>query len=125
MSIPLTEIKGIGASTARDLQSQGITSVEDMAAASIEQITAAKGFGGMRASQVKEAAMAILRERGQSSSSSARVDLPAKSPEPTPDAAEIPSEAQEKKKKDKPKKGKKEKKKKKGKKEKKAEKGKK
>ena len=40
MGTPLTKVRGIGASTAKDLQNHGILSCEDLAAASLEQISA-------------------------------------------------------------------------------------
>jgi predicted RecB family nuclease len=62
MSTPLTNIKGIGPSTAEDLQAHGIESTEDLANASVSEISAVPGFGAVRAQQIKEAAAALLRK---------------------------------------------------------------
>jgi predicted RecB family nuclease len=63
MGTPLTEIKGIGAATAGAMEAQGIHNVEDLAAASIEQITRTKGFGDVRAARAKAAAVELLQAR--------------------------------------------------------------
>ena len=60
MRTPLSQIKGIGASTAKTLMTAGIKTAEDLASASIAQIAAVPGFGETRAQRVKEAAAAAI-----------------------------------------------------------------
>ncbi len=56
MATPITEIRGIGASTAAVLAKHGFKSAEDLAKASIDEIVAVPGFGESRAQKIKEAA---------------------------------------------------------------------
>jgi predicted RecB family nuclease len=58
----LIDIHGIGPNTARLLTEAGIDSVEAVAAASIQQICAVRGFGSIRAGVLKEAARNLLAE---------------------------------------------------------------
>ena len=60
MSTPLTDVSGIGPSTAEILQAHGIESAEALATASISEITAVPGFSDFRATRVQEAAAALL-----------------------------------------------------------------
>jgi len=60
MGIPLTDIKGIGPSTASLLMAHGIRSAEDLAVTTLADISAVPGFGGVRAQQVRQAAAALL-----------------------------------------------------------------
>jgi NAD-dependent DNA ligase len=61
MSTPLHEIKGIGPSTAKDLERHGFKSAEDLATATADEIAAVPGFGAIRARQIKAAAVALLQ----------------------------------------------------------------
>ena len=56
----MTEIGGVGESTSRTLEEQGLKRVADVANASVDQVAAAKGFGPVRAEQVIAAAAALL-----------------------------------------------------------------
>lgn len=60
MTSSITDISGIGASTAKTLTSHGIKTVKDLADASIEQITAVPGFSHARASKTKAGAVNLL-----------------------------------------------------------------
>lgn len=60
MGTPLTAVKGIGPNTANLLMTQGIHNVEDLAIASMNDLSAISGFGRIRAQQVKQAAVALL-----------------------------------------------------------------
>ncbi len=61
MSTPLTDVNGIGVSTAEDLQAHDIESAEDLATCSLSKIMAIPGFGEARALKVKKAAAAAVR----------------------------------------------------------------
>jgi predicted flap endonuclease-1-like 5' DNA nuclease len=61
MGTPLTNVRGIGESTARDLQAHGIMTCEDLANASIEEISAVPGFGPARAKSARESAAAAVQ----------------------------------------------------------------
>lgn len=61
MTTPLTDIAGIGPSAAKVLQAHNINSAEDLAAASVAEITAVPGFGEIRAQRIKEAAAAAIQ----------------------------------------------------------------
>ncbi len=96
---PLTDVKGIGEPTAANLVGVGIDSVEALAAASPEEISACPGFGLARADAVKRAANALLEPSTREEQSTAP-------PEPARKAAEkvvINSTKQPKSKKEKPK----------------------
>ena len=56
MATPITEVRGIGASTAAVLAKHGFSSAEDLASASIADIAAVPGFGESRAQKIKDAA---------------------------------------------------------------------
>lgn len=56
MATPITEVRGIGASTAAVLEKHGFRSAEDLAAATVADIAAVPGFGESRAQKVKDAA---------------------------------------------------------------------
>ncbi len=60
MQAPVADIRGIGSFTAKALAEAGIDTVEDLADATIEQITAIRGFGKIRAKTVRKAAGALL-----------------------------------------------------------------
>jgi hypothetical protein len=87
MAIPLTNLKGIGPSTATDLIAAGIGCVEDLARASVEQITRVKGIGQVRAIQLREAAQTL-----QGPQEDAPTPAPA-APEAEPGAADSPAAA--------------------------------
>lgn len=59
MSTPLTEVPGIGPSTAEVLQANGFDSAETLAASTLEKISEVPGFGASRATAVLEAARNI------------------------------------------------------------------
>jgi len=110
----LTEVKGIGPSTAGALSEHGISSAEDLAQATVEAIAAVPGFSQARAVSMKKAAEELL----------AGVAVAAPSKRSTP-VGEIQVASAKGGEKEKPKKPKKDKKDKKGKKDKKKKKGKK
>ena len=60
MATPLTEIPGIGPSTAEILQTQGFDSAETLAASTVEKVSEVPGFGSLRASAVIRAANELL-----------------------------------------------------------------
>jgi hypothetical protein len=62
----MTEIRGIGASTALGLEGKGLTRVKDVANASVDQVAAIQGFGPVRAARVIAAAAALLAEAASS-----------------------------------------------------------
>lgn len=60
MKLQLTDVRGIGPSTAQALEARGIRSVAALAKASVEKVVAAPGFGKARAADVIAAAAALL-----------------------------------------------------------------
>ena len=74
----ITDVPGIGASAAEVLASHGITTVVELANSSVSRIASVRGFGPTRAAAVKQAATALMMERG----SGARIDR-STSPKPT------------------------------------------
>ena len=60
MATPLTEIPGIGPSTAEILQAQGFDSAETLAASTVEKVSEVPGFGTLRATAVIRAANELL-----------------------------------------------------------------
>ena len=60
MATALTKVKGIGPATAKLLQEQGISSAEDLAAISVEQLMKTPGFSDVRARQTLTDAAAAL-----------------------------------------------------------------
>ena len=64
MKPELTDVRGIGPSTARVLEAQGIGSVAALAKAKTDKVTAAPGFGEVRAAEVIAAAAALLAAAG-------------------------------------------------------------
>ncbi len=85
MQIPLTEVKGVGPTLAKDLAAHGINSAEDLAAAALGKLSTVHGISDTRAIQVKQAATDLIRSRGASASKKA----PAAKPAPV---VEAPSE---------------------------------
>ena len=75
MKPTLTDVTGIGASTAKDLADGGIRSIDDLANASASTICAVPGFGPIRAARVKAAAAELIR---RSESAAAATVEPAK-----------------------------------------------
>ena len=55
----LTKISGIGPSSAKLLELEGLNTIESVAAASVAELAAIHGFGPARASEVREAAIQI------------------------------------------------------------------
>jgi len=66
MKPTLTDITGIGPSTAKDLADGGIRTVDDLANASASAICAVPGFGAIRAARIKAAAAELIRRSGSS-----------------------------------------------------------
>ncbi len=59
MTAPVTDVSGIGASTAEALAEQGIKTAEDLAKASVEKVMAVPGFGKARAERAINAAKKV------------------------------------------------------------------
>ncbi len=85
MKPQLTDVRGIGPSTAQALEAQGIRTVAALAKASTAKVTAAPGFGEARAADVIAAAAELLA-------------APAASPATSPAATRRTSTSQSKKK---------------------------
>ena len=62
MSTPIRQVKGIGLFTEQALASAGITSVESLAEATIEQLVSVPGFGPKRAELVIEKARQLMAD---------------------------------------------------------------
>ncbi len=62
MQDEITEIKGVGPSTASVLAQHGIKTIRDLAMASIPQLIAIPGFSEFRARQVKFDAESVLKK---------------------------------------------------------------
>ena len=60
MPTPITDVRGIGPSTATILAENGIATAEDLAAQTVRQVASIKTFSEVRAAQVIEAAKALL-----------------------------------------------------------------
>ena len=60
MAKAIVDVKGIGPASAALLIERGIRTVEDMAAATIAQLTAVQGFSDIRAARVIEEAKTLL-----------------------------------------------------------------
>ncbi len=60
MATDIEKVSGIGPATAAFLRSQGISSAEDLAGITVEQVAALKGFSTTRAEQVVTAAQQLL-----------------------------------------------------------------
>lgn len=61
--IPITSIKGIGPSSALLLETNGFTSLKDIAEASVEQLQNVPGFGPVRAASIIKDASRLLAEQ--------------------------------------------------------------
>jgi len=57
----LTEVAGIGQSTAAQLADHGIRTIEELAAAPVGKLATVRGFGATRAASVRKAAAGLLR----------------------------------------------------------------
>ena len=77
MSHSLTDVRGIGPSTAPLLIAEGIDSVKELATASMARVAAVRGFSDTRAAEVIKAARALLW--GNASDSETKVAKPKKS----------------------------------------------
>ena len=64
MKAQLTDVRGIGPSMAQALEAQGIRTVAALAKAKVDKVTAAPGFGEIRAAEVIAAAAALLAAAG-------------------------------------------------------------
>ena len=60
MTFTLNDVKGLGPSSVKDLGAQGIRTVNDLAHASIADVSATPGFGDVRAARVIKAAADLL-----------------------------------------------------------------
>ena len=67
----ITDISGIGDTTAQRLKAHGIVSVEAVARASIEQLVAVPGIGADRAVALRQSAMRLLPEAADARESGA------------------------------------------------------
>ena len=105
MPHPLTDVSGIGPAAAALLTAAGIKTAEDLADASVAEISAVKTFGPARAALVKEAASTLIKaaakpaEPKQAKNPTKSSSVPAKASDARPQAAE--SKPDKKKKKDK------------------------
>ena len=70
MATPLTEIPGIGPSTAEILQAQGFDSAETLAASTVEKVSEVPGFGRLRATAVIRAANELVNTTATESAES-------------------------------------------------------
>ncbi len=64
MKSQITDVRGIGPSTARALEAQGFRTVAALAKAKINKVSAVQGFAEIRAAEVIAAAVALLAEAG-------------------------------------------------------------
>lgn len=64
MKPQLTDVQGIGPTTAKALEAQGLRTVAALAKASTDKVVAAPGFGEIRAAEVIAAAAALLAAAG-------------------------------------------------------------
>lgn len=64
MKTQLTDVRGVGPSTARNLEALGIRTVATLADASAREVAAVRGFGEARAAEVIAAAGAMLNVAG-------------------------------------------------------------
>lgn len=96
MKPTLTDITGIGPSTAQDLADGGIRTVDDLANASASAICAVPGFGAIRAARIKAAAAELIRRSGSSAVPTEESTEPELEPESVMTTAELKaSEADE------------------------------
>jgi predicted RecB family nuclease len=65
MKAQLTDVRGVGPTTASALKAQGVRTVAALAKASVDKVTAAPGFGETRAVEVIAAATALLAAAGE------------------------------------------------------------
>ena len=65
MKSELTDVRGIGPSTVRILEAQGIRSVAALAKAKVDRVPAAPGFGEIRAAEVIAAAKKATSSLGK------------------------------------------------------------
>jgi predicted RecB family nuclease len=102
MNPTITDVPGIGPTTAEALAEHRIKTVRALANASLEKIAAVPGFSEARAAKVKAAAAALLANRA------AGAPLPEEAPpEETPEKTKQKADKKDKKKEKKDKKGKK------------------
>jgi transcription termination factor NusA len=103
MSTPIRQVKGIGLFTEEALADEGLTSVESIAEATIEQLVSVPGFGPKRAEKVIENARQLIAEL--SSEENKEAPVAAASPSDVADKKEKKKKAKKGKneKKDKPK----------------------
>ena len=78
MKAQITDVRGIGPSTARVLEAQGFRTVAALAKAKIDKVSAVQGFAETRAAEVIAAAAALL-------ASADRVRDTGNSGQPSPD----------------------------------------
>jgi nucleotidyltransferase/DNA polymerase involved in DNA repair len=65
MHNPLLQVKGVGPATAEHLAAAGITTIEALAAVTVEQLAGFPGFGDLRARQVIAHAEALLADTAE------------------------------------------------------------
>ncbi len=94
MKTQLTDVRGIGPSTARALEAVGIRDVAALAGASPGQVATAPGFGEARAADVIAAARALL-------AATESPEAPARKPASSEQASEPPAKKAKAKKPDK------------------------
>jgi len=58
----ITDIKGVGATTARELEKTGIKSIEDLQELSVEDLASIKGIGKKTAKEIKEQLKKLAKE---------------------------------------------------------------
>ena len=64
MNTPVMELRGVGKGIARALAENGIETIGDLAAASVDKLTGIRGFGVARAKSLVMAAKAALKGAG-------------------------------------------------------------
>ena len=84
MKKTLEDVKGIGPAGALLLKKAGITSVSELAAADIDQISSVKGFGRISAARLIEEAKSLLSEAKKSASEVIESPTKTTSVEPSP-----------------------------------------
>ncbi|MGH8555932.1 MAG: helix-hairpin-helix domain-containing protein [Methylococcales bacterium] len=87
MKDEITEVKGVGPSTASVLARHGIKTVRDLAEASVPQLIAIPGFNEFRARQVKFNAESVLKKSDLSTESGDRSTAKAKPVTQKPETA--------------------------------------
>ena len=105
IGIPLEQLAGVGPKLATHLQEAGYTTVEQMAAATPEELQQVPGVGAKTAQRIQEAARQAIEEyraaaaaypaEGESGQEEAATEAEAGEPETAPESAEVPAGADE------------------------------